>query len=175
MSTIVVYHSISGYSKRYAEWISGELQCDLLNVKDASIKHLADYDTIIYGAGIHMSGIDNIKFITKNLDKLRGKRIVVFATGMSPYGDKVMGEIKNKNFTSDDLEHIKLFYLKGGFNYEKLNFKYRMMMKMVKGMMAKKPEAERTPDEQNLLDSIENPTDFASMDDIKPIIEYVRQ
>lgn len=175
MKTVVVYYSVSGFAKRYAGWIADELKCDLYNVKDVSIKKLQEYETIIYGAGVHMMGIDNIKFIKNNLDKLKEKRIVVFATGMSEYGDKVMNQLKDKNFSEEELDHIKLFYLKGGFNYAKLNFKYRMMMKMVKGMMANKPEADRTPEEQNLLDSINNPTDFASKEDIKPIINYIRQ
>ncbi|MFT5873622.1 MAG: hypothetical protein ACI8WT_002569 [Clostridium sp.] len=52
---------------------------------------LADYDTLIYGGGLYAVGINGVKLITKNLDKLKDKKVVVFATG----------EIK-KELTHDD-------------------------------------------------------------------------
>ena len=37
MKTVVVYKSISGFTKKYAEWIAHELRADLLGAKKIDI------------------------------------------------------------------------------------------------------------------------------------------
>ncbi len=51
MKTIVAYRSKSGYTKRYAEWISQELGCDIK--EDPQLSDISGYDTIIYGGGMY--------------------------------------------------------------------------------------------------------------------------
>ena len=40
MKTIVVYRSKYGSTKKYAEWISAELGCEMLEFKEAKIENL---------------------------------------------------------------------------------------------------------------------------------------
>jgi hypothetical protein len=42
---------------------------------------LASYDTIIYGGSLYVRGIIGIKLIKENINKLKDKKEVVFATG----------------------------------------------------------------------------------------------
>ena len=48
-NTIIVYESKYGSTKKYAEWLSEELSCDLVEKKKTNIDELLNYDTIIYG------------------------------------------------------------------------------------------------------------------------------
>ncbi len=43
--------------------------------------------------------------------------------------------MKEKNFTQDELEQIEFFYMRGAFDMNKLLFKEKMAMTMVKKMM----------------------------------------
>jgi len=72
---------------------------------------LDEYNTIIYGGSLHAVGIIGINFITRNFDKLKNKKLVVFATGASPSSEEVIKEIITNNIPEDQQKYIKFFYL----------------------------------------------------------------
>ena len=78
---LIMYQSKYGATKKYAEWLSEDLSCDLIETKKADINKIKEYDTIILGGGIYASGIAGISFLKKNYEKLADKKIVVFAVG----------------------------------------------------------------------------------------------
>jgi flavodoxin len=81
---LVLYQTTSGYTKKYAQWISEALAADLSELKDFNASKLTDYDLIIFGGSLHAVGISGIKVIKENLPQLTGKKLVVFAVGASP-------------------------------------------------------------------------------------------
>mgnify|MGYP000992876959 CR=1 FL=1 len=76
--TLVVYKSKSGFTKKYAEWISRQLKAEIREASKVTVETLFDYDTIIYGGGLYAGGISGVKLITKNFKRLKGKKIAVF-------------------------------------------------------------------------------------------------
>jgi len=82
--TIILYQSKYGATKKYAEWLSEELSCDMTETRKASIDEIEKYDVIILGGGIYASVIAGISFLKKYYKRLKGKRILVFAVGVSP-------------------------------------------------------------------------------------------
>jgi len=54
MKSIVVYSSLSGFTKRYAEWISEEAGSDCVSVDSASIEKLSEYDVVMFGSQVRM-------------------------------------------------------------------------------------------------------------------------
>ena len=69
--TVVIYRSVYGYTKTYAEMIAEELACDLREYSEITSDNLLMYDTIIYGGGLYAVGINGINLIKKNYDKLK--------------------------------------------------------------------------------------------------------
>ena len=69
MKTVVVYKSISGFTKKYAEWIAEELEADLFRKEKINIAILLKYDIIIYGGSLHAVGISGVSIIKNNLNK----------------------------------------------------------------------------------------------------------
>lgn len=102
MKTVVIYKSKTGFTKKYAEWIAEELSADIFNASKVNVNTLNKYDTIIYGGSLYAVGIIGVGLIKKNINKLKDKRLVVFATGASPLRDNVINEVINKNFTVDE-------------------------------------------------------------------------
>ena len=166
MKTVVVYKSLSGFTRKYAEWISEKLKCDLFPQSEIKLKQLLSYDTIIYGGPLHAAGIAGYKLIRNNLEKLTDKKIIVFACGASPSDSKVLNDITAKNFSES--EQISFFYLRGGFDYRRLDFKNKFLMSILKLVL--KTKKELTEDEKGMLDSYENPVDFTDKDAINEII-----
>ena len=109
MKTVVIYKSKTGFTKKYAEWIAEKLSADIFNAAKVNINMLNKYDAIIYGGSLYAVGIIGVNLITKNINKLKDKKIVVFATGASPLRDEVVSEVINKNFTTEQQKYIKFF------------------------------------------------------------------
>lgn len=169
--TVVIYKSKTGFTKKYAEWIAEALSADIFDVPNVTLDKLKNYDIVIYGGSLHAVGINGIKFITQNFDKLNDKKIIAFATGASPLREEVIKEVKNKNFTSEQQKNIQVFYLRGGFNYSKLNFFDKILMMLLK--LKLKVKKELTPDEKGMLYAYDKPVDFTRKENIKEIVSYV--
>ncbi len=177
MRTLVFYTSKTGFVKKYAEWIAEELHADLLILGKADCRTIQSYDVIIYGGGLYAGGINGIGRIKKNLLKLKDKKVIVFASGASPETDKVIDEVRNRNFTPVQQKQIRFFYLRGGFNMTGLGFFDRFLMKLLKmKIMSKKNKAiPLDGDETGMLNAMENPVDFTKKENIKDLINYARE
>lgn len=169
---VVVYRSKSGFTKNYATWIAEELKCDLLEGSKVKASDLLAYDTIIYGAGMYAIGINGIKLITKNFEKLMDKKLIVFSVGATPVRNATTEEIRKHNIPATQLDKIQFFYLRGGFNYDKLNLIDKVLMKLMKLKLnhMKNPDA----DAKGMLAAYTHPLDFTNKKYIEPIIKCIR-
>ena len=178
MKTIVIYTSTTGFTKKYAEWIAEDLGADLVEARRLRLglrlglrpEKLQDYDTIIYGGSLHAVGIRGIKALKKNFARLEGKRVIVFATGATPSRADVPAEVINANFSPEERERIRFFYLRGGFDYSKLGLVDKLLMNLLKLKLARKKE--KTPDERGMLAAYSKPVDFAKRDHIKGLVAF---
>ncbi len=170
MKTIVAYRSKSGYTKKYAQWIAEELGCDIK--ENPELSDISGYDTIIYGGGMYAGGFNGGKLITKNLDKLSGKKIALFAVGSNPGREHEMKVFWDRVLTAEQQKTIGYFYLRGGFDFDRLTASDKVLMKMLKVKLQKTKE--RTEDEQGMLDAYDTPVDFTDRKNIAELIAYVR-
>jgi menaquinone-dependent protoporphyrinogen IX oxidase len=171
MKVIVVYKSISGFTKRYAEWIAEALKAEIFKQEKTNIDNLLEYDTIVYGGSLHAAGINGINLIKKNLMRLKDKNIIIFAVGASPFTEEIIDEITQKNFKDEERKYIKLFYLRGGFDFNKLNFINKVLMTLFRWKI--KSKRNKTPDEKGMLAAYSKPADFTKKENIKELISYV--
>lgn len=167
MRTIVVYRSKYGYTKKYAEWLAESLGCDIK--ENASFADIASYDAVIYGGGIYAGRINGAKLITKNLSRLSGKKLVLFAVGSSVGRLQELEEFWAKALEETVREKIPHFYLRGGFDYSRLGNVDRLMMNMLKKMLLGKDTL--TEDEKGLLAAYETPFDFTEKKNLDDIIK----
>lgn len=176
MKSVVIYKSKTGYVKRYAEWLAEELSADIFELSQVNINVLTDYDNVIYGGSLHAVGIIGINFITKNIDKLKGKKVVVYATGASPSSEDVISEVMTNNIPPDQQKQIKFFYLRGGFNYDKLPPADKVLMALLKWKIKRKKKQEKslTRDEKGMLAAYDKPVDFTKKEYIDDIVNYIR-
>jgi len=169
---VVVYRSKSGFTKRYAQWISEELKCDLLQGKKVSVADLQKYDIILYGGGLYAIGLNGIKLITKNFNELKNKKLFVFGVGATPVRSETTQEVMNANIPSQQQGKIEFFYLRGGFDYKKLSPMNKLLMYLLKIKLkkAKDPDA----DSRGMLASYTHPVDFVKRKNIEQIINRIR-
>lgn len=167
MKTIVVYRSKYGYTKKYAEWLAESLSCDIK--ENASFADIADYGAVICGGGIYAGRINGAKLITKNMSRLSGKKLVLFAVGSSVGRPEELEAFWEKALEKNIRENVPHFYLRGGFDYSRLGNVDRLMMNMLKKMLLGKDTL--TEDDKGLLSAYETPVDFTERKNLDEIIK----
>lgn len=175
MNAIVIYKSKYGSTKAYAEWIAEALSCQAVEAKSVKADDLLGYDTIIYGGGLYAEVINGVHLITKNLEKLSGKKIAVFSTGITPlscqeYYDTLVLE---KNFTPDQLAQLRVFNFMGKMVLDELSLVHRTALKTLKKIMSNKENPSDM--EKLLIELCDADGDFSDKEAIAPLIEYVKE
>lgn len=175
MKTIVIYKSKYGSTKAYAQWIAEEIGCEAVDAKKVKAESLAEYDTVIYGGGLYAEVISGVSLITKNLDKLAGKKIIVYTTGLTPldcrdYYDKLIIE---KNFKPEMLDKIKIYNFLGKMIIEELSFPHKAAIKTLKKLMQSKEKP--TEMESLLIKLCDESGDFTNREAIKDLVSYAKE
>lgn len=173
---VTVYKSKYGSTKKYAEWISERLQCDLFEASKINKATLQKYDIIIFGGGLYAGGINGISIITKNDESLNNKKRIVFTVGLAnPENKEQYLPILNKSFTLEMQKNIQFFHFRGGIDYRKLNLIHKSMMAMLKTTVARKSENELSDEDKMLLETYGGTVDFTEKTAIAPLITYVNK
>ena len=174
MNAIVIYKSKYGSTKTYAEWIAEELGCEALDVKKVKADDLASYDTIVYGGGLYAETINGVNLITKNMEKLGGKKIIVFSTGITPlhYRDYYDKMVMEKNFKGDIKEKVRVYNFLGKMIIEELSLPHRAALKTLKKIMSGKENP--TEMEKLLVELCDASGDFSDRNAIAELVEYAK-
>ena len=175
MSTIVVYKSKYGSTKAYAEWIAEDLGCEAVDAKSVKIDDLMKYDTIIYGGGLYAEIINGVILLTKNMDKLDGKKLIVYTTGITPlkyreYYDEMVVE---KNFSKEIKDRFKVYNFMGKMVLDELTLVHRTALKTLKKIMSGKENP--TEMEKLLIELCDADGDFSDREAIKELVEYAKK
>ncbi len=173
MNAIVVYKTKYGSTKTYAEWIKEELDCKIADAKDVTIDELEKYDSIIYGGGLYAEVINGVSIITKNIERIKDKKIAVFTTGITPldcrdYYDKLVAQ---KNFKDGLPENIKIFNFTGKMIMDELSTVHKAALKTLKKIMSAKKEPSDM--EKLLIELCEVDGDFSDRLQIDDLIKYI--
>lgn len=173
MKTVVIFKSKSGFTRKYAQWIAEELRADLVEHHVVKASELERYDTVIYGGGLYAVGINGLREVMKGLESLENKRVIVFATGVSPLHDGLADEILRANFSPEQQDRVRFFYLRGGFDAGKLTASDRILMALLKLKLRLKPHL--NPDEKGMLAAYDHPLDFTRRENLAELLDCVRR
>ena len=167
MKAVVVYYSKTGFSRRYAEWISEELACKAVSYEDRGSIKWDQYDVILFGGGFHAGKINGLKWFKAKLPELAGKKIIVFATGSMPPEAAEVETTMKANFTQTQWNQVKTFYLWGGLCYEKMDSRDKLMMSVLR-------KALKILKKTEMLEAVSSSYDKASKEYLAPLLQYVR-
>ena len=172
---LVLYFTKYGSTKKYAEWIAEELKGDIFDIKDARHNQLHGYDIIILGSGLYAGSIKGINLLVNNYEKIKDKKLIIFTCGLADYSktknsDGIYKRLE-KVIPKNIFDNIKVFYLRGGINYKKLNLKHKIMMGMLRKMILKKG---LDKENKEFLETYGKIVDFTDKNSIKGIIDYCK-
>ena len=175
MSTIVIYKTKYGSTKQYAEWIAEELGCSAVDAKNVKADDLLSYDTIVYGGGLYAEVLNGVHLITRNIEKLKDKKIIIYTTGITPSDVRAYydGEVIEKNFKNGVPENIKIFNFLGRMMQSELTPVHRAALVSLKKIMS----AKKNPSDmvKLLIELCDMDGDFSDRKYIKELVEYAKE
>lgn len=176
MNSLVIYKSNYGATKQYAEWIAGDLSCDIKELSKTTSDDLDKYDTVIIGGGVYAGGINGSKFIENNAEILKDKNVVLFICCISdPDNEKNLAKLKSdtkEHIPPEVLKNAKVYYVRGMMDVNNMSFIHKSMMKMLKNMLTKKED--KTEEDKELLANFDKKVDFVDKKYIEKLIEDVK-
>lgn len=134
MKTMITYCSTHGCTEKVATQIQQLLgtETTLVNLKNKKQTDVNEFDRVIIGGSIHAGQIQKkVKdFCGKNMENLLKKELGLFICCMEE-GEKAEAELRNV-FPKELQKHAKATACLGGeFNFEKMNFIEKMIVKKV--------------------------------------------
>ena len=171
MSNIILYGSHYGTTKLYAEELSRRTNIEVSSFK--TIKDINQYDTIIYLGGLYAGGVLGMAKTLKNLNDVSHKKIILVTVGLADPTDEVnKNNIRNnikRQLKKEVFEKAKIFHLRGGIDYSKLNFGHKTMLRLLYNSIKNLPEEKQTAEDKAMIETYNkkvNFIDFSSLDDI---------
>ena len=174
MNAIVIYKSKYGSTKAYGKWIAEELSCKAVEANGVGMEEMKGYDTIIYGGGLYAENIAGVTLLTKNFDQLKGKRLIVYTTGITPLACREYYEemVWEKNFKGIEKGDIKVFNFLGKMVMSELSLPHRTALKTLKKIMSSKENP--TEMEKLLVELCDADGDFTDRLAIGELIQYAK-
>ena len=172
MNSIILYGSHYGTTKQYAEELSKRTNIKAISFKKFN-QQINDYDNIIYLGALYAGGVLGMSKTLKKLNNISNKKILIATVGLSDPTDEVnknniRNNIKNQ-IPKEVLEKAKIFHLRGGIDYSKLNFAHKTMMKLLYNAVKNLPNEKQTAEDRAMIETYNkkvNFIDFSSLDKI---------
>lgn len=169
---IILYQSKYGSTEKYVEWLKQEINYAIVETRKAEISYLQNFDTIVLGGGVYASGIAGLQFLKKNIKRLSGRKIAVFAVGASPYDEKAIQQIREMHFNGL-LKDVPLFYCRGAWDEDRMTFGDRMLCKMLQKVVAKQNPEEYEPWQKALMSAVGRKCDWTDKQYLAPLLAYL--
>ena len=172
MNSIIIYGSHYGTTKQYAEELSKRTNIKAISFKKFN-QQINDYDNIIYLGALYAGGVLGMSKTLKKLNNISNKKIIIVTVGLSDPTDEVnknniINNIKNQ-MPKKFFEKAKIFHLRGGIDYSKLNFAHKTMMKLLYNAVKNLPKEKQTAEDRAMIETYNkkvNFIDFSSLDKI---------
>lgn len=171
MKQIIIYGSLHGAAKRYAERLAQITEIEAKSFKE--VKDVAQFERIIYVGAVYAGGVMGLKKTAQQLSD--GQEVIIVTVGMTEPTDPIyMSNIRNAirqlipaRIYNDD----KIFHLRGAIDYSKLGLGHRILMKMMYSQAKKTPDDKLTAEAKAIKETYGQAVDFVNFETLKPVVE----
>lgn len=173
MSKIILYYkSKYGATKKYAEYISSKLNCEMKDAISATDEEISEYDTIIYGGGVYAGAIIGSNFLNTHELVLKNKKLIVFAVGITEYDEYNSSEtLFRKNIPQSLFNDAYTFNLFGALDLKKLKFMEKMLVKTMLSNIKNKAAYLKTPTDEKIIKSGKKGIDLVDFDGCDSLLD----
>ncbi len=178
MNSIIIYGSHYGTTKQYAEELSKRTNIKAIFFKKFN-QQINDYDNIIYLGALYAGGVLGMSKTLKKLNNISNKKILIVTVGLSDPTDEVnknniRNNIKNQ-IPKEVLEKAKIFHLRGGIDYSKLNFAHKTMMKLLYNAVKNLPNEKQTAEDRAMIETYNKKVNFIDFSSLNKVANEIQK
>lgn len=198
MSTLIVYGSEYGTTRRYAEKSAEITNLPVISYEDLThegrplcrskncgtpfgderkgdCKPSLGYDRIIHFGGLYAGGVKGLKATIGALRE--DTKLIIVTVGLADVNDKENIENIRKSLSKQVPEKLlsitPIFHLRGGIDYQELSFKHRAMMTLLYNKVKKLPEEKKTAEIKAMIETFNSKVDFVDYNSLDPIVKAI--
>lgn len=172
---IILYGSQYGTAKRYAEELGRRTGIAVQSFEEAG--DISCCQTIVYIGGLYAGGVLGMKKTLENLKDPREKRLIIATVGLAdPEDEKNWETIRRamrRQLPPAVFEQARIFHMRGGIDYSKLNFKHKTMMCLLYQKAKNLPKEKRTAEVEAMIDTYNRQVSFVNFSSLDPIVEAI--
>ena len=172
---IIIYASIYGSAKKYAEELSKITGIEAKSFKD--VKSLSDFDTIVYIGALYAGGVLGLKKTFQKESNFNGKKIIIATVGLSDPGNSEnisnIRESLKLQLSNELLNLAKIFHLRGGIDYSKLKVVHKTMMHLLYKKALSLPPEKQNAETKEMIETYNKKVDFIDFGSLKAIVSEV--
>ena len=170
MNGVIIYKSVYGSTKQYAEWIQEETLFDIIRFEDVKPEDLGRYTTIVIGTPVIASKPFLARWIVENYDALSHAEIVLFSCSASPPPSATLQRGFEGSLPESMRERISYVQLHGRYDYSKLTLLHKLMMRIGAWIQKdKRVKAEMKRDLHRVVDGVDRNTVAAVVDAVRKV------
>ena len=159
----IVYESNTGFTKEYAELLSGIIKVPAIPTIDNSMI-FGEREPVIFLGWICAGKINGLR-----LAVLKYNPIIIAGVGMTPMSDVYAFALAQQNNID-----VPFYYLQGGIHRERLKGFYKMMFKLVANPILRKADKDKsqlTENDLQMVNLIKNGGSFVKPENLDEIVK----
>lgn len=172
MKHIIVYGSLYGSTRRYAEKLSEQTGIPAVSYKD--VPNLSDIKIIVYLGSLYAGGVLGLVKTLRHFSLQNGQKLILVTVGLAdPNEPENRNNIRTslqRQLPAELLERAKIFHLRGGIDYQNLSFGHRTMMKLLYRSLRGTPLEKQTAENRALIETYGKHVDFTDFSALESII-----
>ena len=177
MNDIIIYGSHYGTTKQYADELSRKTNIKAIPFEE--VNQINNYDNIIYLGGLYAGGVLGMTKTLKKLNNISNKKIILVTVGLAdPTDEKNINNIRNNIKTQiqkEVFEKAKIFHLRGGIDYSKLNFAHKTIMKLLYNAIKNLSQEKQTAENRAMIETYNKKVDFIDFSTLDKIIDEIQK
>ncbi len=174
MKTAIIFTSQTGFTKRYATWLSDRIHGELFDIKEVQKNDdsfFEPYDAIVYAGWFSAGKVVKANWFLDKASNWKNKKLAVIAVGAGYSDDQETKKAMDGLLSEEQSSYIKAFYCQGGLDYEKMNIATRMIMKMFASSLKNKKNA--TDREKSMGEMFSKSFDATDIKYIEPVVSFL--
>ena len=173
MDTMILYGSRYGHARRYAEKLSEQTGFPAVSYLEKP--DLTNQKMIVYLGGLYAGGVRGLSKTLRSLSLQTGQMLILATVGLAdttkPENRENIRRSLQRQLPDELFDKAKIFYLRGGIDYQKLSFVHRMMMRALYQSLRRQPAGQQTEETRVLLETYGKQVDFMDFNALNPIIQ----
>ena len=146
----------------------------LISGVELPISAVITKSAIFTALGIYAGGVNGAKLITGNYGRLKGRKLVMFAVGALDAGEKEINMYRERALAAEMRNDVGFFFMRGGFDFDRLKGPDRLLMKMLGARLKKAKEPSEAERKMLAEMSFDRASDYTDRENIKELAAYVR-